>query len=226
MKSLLLIFFVSICTLSPVFAQTNEMIFSYNGNSIITKSKYITPFYFEYQDVPSFIFKTFAVSSRDKAYSYVVKLSNYSGTEDDGGYYRIIDIEFGGKKILSLKQSDGWDSLKENTRKHASNDYFLAIPLTDTSTALVFVGYPYNSQPELLTIVVLNKDSATLVFNKEIMINDIQYDGVSSSFVMNLQDYPIEYINESTPANTAKLFKIFQENGVLKFGGPYGTVTK
>lgn len=155
-----------------------------------------------------------------------MKLSNYEGAENDGGFYRIIDIEYENRNILNLKQSDGWDKLKAPVRQYAANDYFLAIPLTPTSTALIFIGYPYNSQPELLTIVVLNKDKATLVFNKEIMVNKIEYDKTNSSFVMNLQDYPIEYLDEATPANTAKLFKIFLESGVLKFGGPYGTITK
>ncbi len=193
---------------------------------MMTKSEYITPFYFDYQGVSSYLFKSFTISSEDNKYSYIVKLSNYEGTENDGGFYRIIDIEYENKNILNLKQSDGWDKLKERISQYASNDYFLAIPLTRTSTALIFVGYPYNSQPELLTIVVLNKDKAMLVFNKEIMVNKIEYDKASSSFVMNLQDYPIEYLDETTPANTAKLFKIFLESGVLKFGGPYGTVMK
>ena len=225
MKAIFLILTV-FCSFSFVTAQREKSIFEYGETEVITKSEYMTPFYFDYQGVSSYLFKSFTISSEDNKYSYIVKLSNYEGTENDGGFYRIIDIEYENKNILNLKQSDGWDKLKERIRPYASNDYFLAIPLTRTSTALIFVGYPYNSQPELLTIVVLNKDKAMLVFNKEIMVNKIEYDKVSSSFVMNLQDYPIEYLDETTPANAAKLFKIFLESGVLKFGGPYGTVMK
>lgn len=225
----IIVLLLSTCGISSAFAQTNvsDPLFKYNGNSLVTQPKYIEPFYFEDQNTPHYLFKTYTISSKDKTYSYLVKLSNYKGAEDDGGYYRIIDIEAGGKNILSLKQSDGWNNLNTEVRQYASNDYFLTIPLTDTTTALLFVGYPYQSQPELLTIALLNKDKAELIFNKPFIINDIeQHQGENPAFVINLQDYPIEYLNESTPANTAKLYKIFQCDNILKFGGPYETVTK
>ncbi len=204
--------------------QTNEAIFKYDNGEIVTKPEYINPFYFEYQDVKSYPVESFTIFSKNNEHSYSVKLSNYQGTEGDGGYYRSIDVEYKNKNILSLKQSDGWDKLQKHVRPLASNDYFLALPLTDSSTALVFVGYPYNSQPELLTIVILNKGEATLVFNKEIMIRSIKYDKANLSFVMNLQDYPVEYLDVDTPCYTPKFFKILLGKGILKFEGPYNTI--
>ncbi len=226
MKILLCIVGLVFGVFKIVNSQTIETIFTYEGDDVCVKSEYIAPFYFNYQGATSYLLKSDTVSSKDSRYSYTIKLSNYKGTENDGGFYRMIDIECGNENILNLKQSDGWDKLKDHVRAYATNDYFLAIPLTDSSTALIFVGYPYNSQPELLTIVILDKDKATLVFNREIIVREMEYDKTSSTFVMNLQDYPIEYLNETTPANTANLFKIFLEKGVLRFGGSYGSITK
>ena len=128
--------------------QTNEAIFKYDNGEIVTKPEYINPFYFEYQDVKSYPVESFTIFSKNNEHSYSVKLSNYQGTEGDGGYYRSIDVEYKNKNILSLKQSDGWDKL-QNTSDHWLPMTIFSPSLTDSSTALVFVGYPYNSQPEL-----------------------------------------------------------------------------
>lgn len=218
MKLLIITLFICLCHIFPSMAQKTERIYKELGDSVFVQKRYVEPFDFGYQNLSSFEVTTCHVTSKDSSQSYQVKLSNYRGTEEDGGYYRMIEIVQNGQTIMCLKQSDGWDKLQKHLRSYSNNDYFLSIPLTSSLTALVFVGYSYNSQPELLTIVLLNKDKATLVFNKGMLIKNIIHDGIS--FVINLQDLPVEYISENIPANTPQLYQIFWENGELKLKGP------
>lgn len=91
--------------------------------------------------------------------------------------------------------------------------------LNENTTVLVFTGYPYNSEPELITIIALYKNTAKLVFNQNMLINNIiQENGL---FCLTLHDSVIEYIGHKN-ANTTNIYKIWEEKGTLKFGGPYG----
>ncbi len=205
-------------------AQTVEQIFTIDKDSIKSNSKNIEPLFFDYQNESFSLFKSFPVKSSQDSYNYTVNLSDYNVAKGDGGYFRIIEITSNNKNILRVTQSNGWNILPAEIRGLSVNDYFLAVPLRDSVTALIFIGYPYNSEPEQLTIIILNKNKAKMVFNKHFIVSKVEK--TATSFCLTLQDSVIEYLDNDQNANTAKVYKIWKEDGILKFGGPYETVTK
>lgn len=129
----------------------------------------------------------------------------------------------GSKSLLRLNQSDGWDKIPEEIRDLSHQDYFIMETLSDSVTVLIFRGFLYNSEPELLTIVVLYKDTAKLVFNKNFIISEIKK--ADNEFSLTLQDRIIEY-TENKPVEEAIVYKIWKENGLMKFEGPCGTTDR
>ena len=158
-----------ICTLGiflyagVVCAQQEEHVFVIEGDSIRCNSEYVEPLYFDYQDEAYSLYKSLVIQSANKAYSYTINLYDYDVAKGDGGNFRIIDLVQNGKSILCLRQSNGWEPLN-------SEECIDVIPLDKETTALLFKGFPYPNDPELLTIIVIHKDKAKLVFNKHFII--------------------------------------------------------
>lgn len=223
MKQIVFIALLSTINLIVLGQQVNKALFTIEKDSIKCNQKYVEPFFRDYLNEPYSLEKSCSFSSQNKKYNYTVTLSDYDVARGDGGYFRIIDIKMGNKTILQLNQSDGWDKLPKGIRDLSNQDYFLAVPLSNSVTAIVFCGYPYNSEPELLTIVILNKGTAKLVFNKNFIISELKK--TNNEFYLKLQDRVIEYVNDK-PVTNAEVYKIWKENGILKFGGPYETMDR
>lgn len=219
MKKLLIAFVLLVAFVVCGKAQTVEPVFTIEGDTIACKSKFIDSLYFDYQGKPDTLFQSYVVTSSSGQYAYEVALSDYICAMGDGGYFRIIDIKHEGKSILQLNQSDGWDKLPEETKDFSEFDTFLVMHVDENTTALIFTGYPYASDPEQITIVVLHKGTAKMVFNKHYIINKVEK--VANSLILTLHDQVIEYDDDGN-INTTNIFKLWNEDGELKFGGSYG----
>jgi len=204
-----------------VWGQRDEALFTIEGDSIQCDRKHVEPFFWDYQNESYTLEKSCSFSSRDKKYNYTVVLSDYDVARGDGGCFRIIDVRLGDKTILQLHQSDGWDKIPERICDLSCQGYFFMEALSDSVTVLVFRGFLYNSEPELLTIVVLNKGTAKLVFNKNFIISEIKK--TDDEFYFMLQDRVIEYAGDK-PVKNAEVYKLWKENEILRFGGPYESV--
>ena len=222
MKKLLIAFVLLVAFVVCGKAQTVEPVFTIEGDTIACKSKFIDSLYFDYQGKPDTLFQSYVVTSSSGQYIYEVTLSDYICAMGDGGYFRVIDIKHDGKTILQLNQSDGWDKLPKRVKSISPNDYFIPIQLDGSTTALIFIGYPYNSQPTQLTVVVLHKDKGKMVFNKNFCVNKAEK--VNTVISLTLHDQVIEYDDDGN-INTTRIFKLWNEDGELKFGGSYGTAS-
>ncbi|MCR9011630.1 hypothetical protein [Gabonibacter chumensis] len=203
-----------------LIGQTSEPIVRIAGDSIVTNAKFLNPLFWDYQNASFSLYKSFDVPIGNDTYQ--VNLSDYDVARGDGGFFRIIDIIKDNKIILRVPQSDGWDSLcTKEMQDDVSNKYFMTIHLSATSVALVFVGYFYNSEPPLLTIVIIHNGKAKMVFNKPFIVKEIREIEGKTYFL--LYDRFFEYVSGDEPVNEAVMYGIWNENGVLYFGGPYGT---
>ena len=220
MKRLFAVFVMFFAFALPGKSQVVESIFVIENDSIKNKSKFIDSLYFTDQGEPYTLFKSYAVTSPSGQYAYEVELSNFNCAMGDAGYFRVINIKHGGKSILQLNQSDGWDKLSKETKDFSEFDTFLVMKVDENTTALIFTGYPYASDPEQITIVVLYKDTAKMVFNKHCIINRVEK--TANSLILTLHDRVIEYDDDGN-INTTNIFKLWNEDGELKFGGSYGT---
>ena len=220
MKKIICLIVIVYCGVCSLTGQTIEPMFRIVEDSIIVDNQFIDPFFWDYQNASYSLYTSFDVSIGTEVYR--VNLSDYDVAKGDGGFFRIIDIMKDNKIILRVPQSDGWDSLyTKEMQNDALNKYFMTIRLSSTSVALLFVGYHYNSEPPLLTIVVIHNGKAKMVFNKPFIVKEVREIEGKTYFL--LYDRVFEYVSGDEPVNEAVMYGIWNENGVLYFGGPYGT---
>lgn len=212
-----------ICTLGiflyagVVCAQQEEHVFVIEGDSIRCNSEYVEPLYFDYQDESYSLYKSLVIQSANKAYSYTINLYDYDVAQRDGGDFRMIEVMMNERPVFCLKQSDGWVSLDDST-------CFDVVPLAEGSAALLFKGFPYPCEPELLTIIALHKDGAKLVFNKHFVWAAREKGREGYSLV--LHDGFAKYGADGEQLNQVAKYKVWEEHGTLMFGGSYGEVVK
>lgn len=160
----------------------------------------------EVQDVTPFQ-KVSTTKVQNLAGVFAVNLYHYNGWGADGGFFEVLDIEQDGKRLLRLENSDAWDMMRFNLKRQSENGYYIAVPITPSCTVLFFVGFIRASQPAPVTIIVLNKDGAHLVFNKSYILD--KFEKTSNSFSLDLW-------NDSDPDLT-KHFRLWLDNNTIKF---------
>ena len=138
--------------------------------------------------------------------------------------FTVIAIFSKGKKIFELRQPEMWTHLYDGQttmdyRQYTDNRYFIPIPLSEQAVALAFVGWPYDSTPSYLTIIVLTDNDAKLIFNKHMNINTIAQS--DDSYVMELQANVVEYDENGKlydyPNNVPIIHHIEVKDGVMYF---------
>ena len=77
---------------------------------------------------------------------------------------------------------------------------------------LIFTEWTYANQPPMISIVLIYKDNAELIFNKEMFIYSIKL----TPFEIVLQANAVEYVN-NTPTGQELLHKIWWEDNVLRY---------
>lgn len=166
------------------WGQTTEDLFTYNADySIAAKSKFVDPINWNdiYDDEPVYPYSTSTISLLRSEYVYELELK---GMINDGGEFDHINIYHKNDTVLSLRSASAWD---------VEFPYFSAnfrqIRLSKDAMALIFIGYnDATVQPGLLTVVVLDKGKASLVFNKKYYIREwyeTQSDEMDGLLTMN-----------------------------------------
>lgn len=172
------------------YSQTAENIYSLQEEGYIkTKAKFIDALFFDNRKAPSTLIKSYPIASSDGQYKYTVNLSRHTNTKNETGHFHMIDVMKEGKNLLHLEQLKTWGDVAKET-KSAASGHFIKVPLRKDATALIFIGYPSENTPTLITIIVLYKDSAALVFNKYCTIDEFVQ--TSDSFLMKLAAQSIE----------------------------------
>jgi len=220
------LFLLLLCGALCANGQTGSAIFAVGTEgTITTNSSFINPFY-NYPGAPSLTYSPQnPVNVQVGTKTYVVKtciFNNWDNDADTG--FHIIEVSSGGQVVLTFKSALQWAYLSypagsgmyRNFKSYSDNNYFIKVPLSDSSVAIIFVGWPYDSTPSMLTIVVLTQTDAKLVYNKNMEINTIT---LGSAFSMILQSNTVEYNAQNVPFNgeTPKLHTIWLEDGVLRF---------
>ena len=141
--------------------------------------------------------------------SYAVKLYRYKNSENDGGYFSIVEIDCGSKQVLRMIQTGGWD--KFDPDYSPTSDYYKLVRLDDSTYALLFVGFNYASEPGLLTIVILRGGQATRVYNKDRYITSLTENPLK---IHTISQFP-EAVPESTHASLYEV--IYQDGNLLKW---------
>jgi len=117
--------------------------------------------------------------------SYTIKTGRFTGWDNEPGDYDVIEISKNGQQLVLFKDGEG--IVKYNNSmymppnyafanrfvSYAENDYFISVPLSATSKALIFMGKPYGTDLPRLIIFVLTETDAKLVFCKRMYVESI-----------------------------------------------------
>ena len=207
MKTLILSSLLLCCAL-PAVAQHDIYALNVRGE-VVADSAFIDPFVWinptvEYEPLYSRTLFTPGLSG-----SYTVKLYRYKNSENDGGYFSIVEIDCGSKQVLRMIQTGGWD--KFDPDYSPTSDYYKLVRLDDSTYALLFVGFNYASEPGLLTIVILRGGQATLVYNKGRHITSLTENP--------LKIHTISQFLEAVPESThTSLYEVIYQDGNLLTG--------
>lgn len=194
---------------------SGEDIFSISQSSIESKQKFID----QLDNLPNqeifTLKKSVSLPSKNNAYNYTLDFLRHSGWDDEPGDYDLIEIKNNNNKICQVRNDGGWTKIEQSIRNYTTNDYFIPIYLSETTTAIIMTGFAYPTEPSLLTIIIIEKGTAKLVFNKEMYINNITK--TDNSFSMLVQANIQQWDENNKPLDAPIINKIWSENGILKF---------
>ena len=219
MRKTFAIFVMLVCSIMA-HAQTGARIFSYNAaGDVVPEQRFIESLDLTTEPAFHSIAQT-EVFSSDKAYRYELQFSQLEGV-DDPNIFEAIDIKCAGKNILSLHAWEAWRANFHTTKDELIPGYVTVRHLDVHVTALVFMGWCYDSTPPWITIVILNKDKATVVFNQRGVVTECRTDlpyGLNIRYVDKIQEYANEEDTTPSPADSElKKFRIWQEGQYLRF---------
>lgn len=219
MRNIFSILVLFVCSITS-FAQTGTRIFSYDAtDNIVAEPRFIEPLDLTTEPVFHTIAQT-EVFSADKVYRYELQFSQLEGAEDTN-IFEAIDIKYAGKTMLSLHAWEAWRANSHTTKDELIPGYVTVRHLDVHVTALIFFGWCYDSTPPWITIVILNKDKATVVFNQRGVVTECRTDqpyGLNIQYVDKIQEYDNAEDTTPSPAdNELKKFRIWQEGQYLRF---------
>lgn len=199
-------------------AQQSERIFTYDAaGNVVPNTKFIGKQELWNDGVVMAHEADTTVYSSDKAYTYTLSLSQME-TADDIKVFDVIDIKCGGKSIFKMKSREAWDGgywVDDNTQLGYVTVRYLDVHVT----ALVFAGWSYAGDAPWIMIVILNKDKATVVFNRRGVIQECttdNYYGLNLTYADQYQE--LDGKGNRHPADSElKKFRIWQEGQYLRF---------
>ena len=196
-------------------AQSGDDIFTFSSDGTIqSKQKYITvPFYWEEGALQVKDYSTTSFQTKNKD-TYTVNLQREIHKKEPY-YFQIIQIKYNNKLIYEAKNEDYWYSAELT---NGSTHQYEVVPLSETASAILFFGWVYDITPPLLTIVVVNKGKAKLVFNQNCDIR--KFTNTANEFSLIYADQIQEYITPDQPIpadDELAKFKIWKSGNVLKY---------
>jgi hypothetical protein len=213
MKRLLILTISVVCGILS-YAQTS--VFSYGEDETIkTKSAFLDPIDTNPNKTASCpLIKEVSLSV--SSFKYSVKLKGYEGWENEPGDYHVIEILCNGRSVFEMRYDDGWNYfyLAKDYIK-SPNTPFKEFNLSSDCKALVFTGITIGSQPPFTTIVILRNGKATLVYNKEGYINDMET--IGNVVKLKLQLNTVEYHDDNIPYNEAEVAELEIKNGMIYY---------
>ncbi len=200
------------------YAQTGERIFTYDAvGNVVPNAKFIGERKLMNDGVVMAHEADVTVQSSDKAYTYTLSLSQME-TAKDIKFFDVIDIKCAGKSIFKMKSQEAWNG--ERSLADGSKLGYVTVRYLDVQvTALVFAGWSYAGDAPWIMIVILNKDKATVVFNRRGVIQECttdNYYGLNLTYADQYQE--LDSKGNRHPADSElKKFRIWQEGQYLRF---------
>lgn len=217
MKSCLFLVALFLTTQVAFCQLAKTPLYSIENDVVMAKCEFVSQLKNKpYSDItPYTTVSTLSFQSLNGLNNYMVTFNRYKGWDGEAGDFQSVEIKANNQKILQLDNQDGWVTLPSPLCPvDGVNLYYEQL---DSTTTLVYLtGFAYNSNPGYLTLILLRKGLATVVFNKPYAVSSVQR--VNGIFTINLKDGFDEYIAGSSssptePINKPLSFQITWENG-------------
>ena len=197
--------------------QTGEAIYSIISEEIVEKPKFIdsNPIDNSSSVEPYIPYRHDYVSTNYGLFR--VKLSKYNGYNDEPGF-NVVEIQRNNFTIFKLENSNGYTNLSSYVP--SEHLHFSWVRLSPVTCVLIFNECIFASQPSMVSVVVIHKNEAKLVFNKPMFINSITKGADNYFLNITLQSNTVEYggTPESPVAlGTPLLHTIWWDGGVLRY---------
>ena len=197
-------------------AQSGDDIFTFSSDGTVqSKQKYITvPFDWDEGVLQVKDYSTTSFQTKNKD-TYTVNLQREIH-EKESYLFQILRIKYNNKLIFEVKNEDYWYNAELT---NGSTHQYEVVPLSETASAILFFGWVYDNTPPLLTIVVVNKGKAKLVFNRECLIQEYTQtaNGFSLVYTDQVQEIPSEGAQPEPADDELAKFKIWKSGNVLKY---------
>jgi len=218
-KSIVVILALWMVNIIHVYSQD---IFSNSNSGIIAKKEYVNPMSgnTNLNNLPYVLKGTTLFTNPDTNYGYKITCEKYKGWENEPGDFHVLKFYSNNALITEFQNALSWVKIPSELRQYSNNDFFIPVTISNNVTALIFIGYVYESEPSELSIFIVKGNSVILVFNKKLLIQNIIK--TSSSFSMILRDKFSSFssYNSSTNIFAGNTYKIWLENQSLKFIQP------
>lgn len=193
-----------------------EQVFAYNNDQIKSKPQFIESFENgEFTNITSHSLQRSYNIVTPNGDKYIVKCFKNAGWENEPGDWHYLEIAYNGQTIYSIDYADGWEYLSQSLKSSLSSasDAFYQKNLDSDTVMLLFTGITIMSQPPYITIIILKKGKATLVFNKPFFIENVQYSNSETTF--SLCANTVEYYDNGTPMNSASIHTLYVKDNMI-----------
>ena len=217
MKKTFTIFVMLVCCIMA-HAQTGERIFTYDAaGNVEPNAKFIAPIEPITWPTTWVDEATQTIYSSDKACRYDIRLRKQ--VEAEGmKLFEAMEIKCAGKTILNLNSQEAW-ACDYPLSDGVAEGYFTVKHLDVHVTALVLMGWCYNTDVPWITIIILNRDKATVVFHHRGDIRQCTADmpyGLNMVYADKIQGVDAND-NPTPPDSELKKFRIWQQGQYLMF---------
>lgn len=152
--------------------------------------------------------------------SYTLKTCIFEQWDDNlKNGFNVLGIYKENKLLLEVKQPDIWTYTYDggsmmDYKMYTNNKYFIPVKLTNSSMALLFIGWPYGGDLPYLSIIVVTEKDVKLVLNKHLGLDSIT---TSPTYKMKVQTV----LGECDSSGKLLISPKYAEIGVTKEGTLY-----
>ncbi len=211
MKKILVLIIISL-VYACAFGQTDEAIYSISEDTIVQKSKFVDPFYIDNSTIITpykYVSSITAVLMSDSC-GWSMALHKFNGYENEPGMCNRIELLKNGTYYLSIQSSNGFEPISSYVNTETGN--FTLVTLDANNYALIFTEYIYANDPSMVSIILIHKGQAKLVFNKRMVINSItkQTGSLNMKFQSNIME-------DNDPNNSPDVHTLWWDGSILRF---------
>lgn len=203
-----------------LFGQNGEALYALSGDEVVPNRQFIDAnFVDSSSSLTPYVLRrvdTLFTSDLD-GNVYQLRQLKFKGYDAEPGLCNVIDILRDGSSIFKMENSNGYASISSYVPSETGDYTF--VKLGADTHILIFNEWIYASQPSMVSIIVLHKNCAKLVYSKPMFIRSISK-LAGLSLTIQLQSYTVESGgSKSSPVelDTPEIHSIWWDGSVLRY---------